>query len=357
MFRSLSIERFRGFRSLEVDGLERFNLFLGRNNIGKTALLEAIFLLLGPTNPQLSMTVSEFRGIDQFRNDPEDIWGWLFYEKDMAQSIVLTAKTVTGASRKLVLSLGEPKQIRVRRKSPQTGSGKKQPGTATTELGPGQLILSYEDESGIRTQTKAFLTLNGIGIELGKSPRKVPTSVFVSARGGYSPENPERFSKLEEVGKEEQIVSALRIIEPRLKKLAILMTGNGPMIHGDIGLGRLVPIPLMGEGIGRLLTLLLAIASSEKGVTIIDEVETGIHHAAMPRVWSAIAKLARELDVQVFATTHSWECIKAGFESFSENSMFDFRLQRLDRSNGEVHATSYDKDMIDMALTAGMELR
>lgn len=57
MFRKLSIDRFRGFKRLRMEGLERFNLVLGRNNVGKTAFLEAIFLLVGPTNPELPLKI------------------------------------------------------------------------------------------------------------------------------------------------------------------------------------------------------------------------------------------------------------------------------------------------------------
>jgi AAA15 family ATPase/GTPase len=66
MFRSLSICGFRGFQDLRVDDLDRFSLFLGPNNVGKTAVLEAIFLMAGPTNPDLPLRVNAFRGIEQF---------------------------------------------------------------------------------------------------------------------------------------------------------------------------------------------------------------------------------------------------------------------------------------------------
>lgn len=51
MITSLHIKNFRGFEDLEVKGLKRVNLFAGRNNSGKTSLLEAVFLLGGPNNP------------------------------------------------------------------------------------------------------------------------------------------------------------------------------------------------------------------------------------------------------------------------------------------------------------------
>src|SRR3954465_2993506 len=78
MFKSLVVKNFRGFKDVKVDRLSRVTLFVGHNNIGKTAVLESLFLLLGGQNPQLTMTINVFRGIDAFVPDPNDLWGWLF---------------------------------------------------------------------------------------------------------------------------------------------------------------------------------------------------------------------------------------------------------------------------------------
>jgi predicted ATPase len=45
MLNSLSISNFRGFEMLELGPLQRVNLIVGRNNAGKTSLLEAVAFL------------------------------------------------------------------------------------------------------------------------------------------------------------------------------------------------------------------------------------------------------------------------------------------------------------------------
>ena len=157
--------------------------------------------------------------------------------------------------------------------------------------------------------------------------------------------------------KEEEIIPSLQLLEPRLKRLTLLATGFGPMLHGDIGLGRLVPLPMMGEGIGRLLTLLLAITEAKGGLVMIDEIGTGLHFTILRDVWSAVSNRAREAEVQVFATTHSWECLKAAHDSFSSSSIYDLRVHRLDRRDGEVKSTTYDSEMTEAALLSGLEMR
>jgi len=354
MFSSLSVSNFRGFKDLKVEGFDRFNLVLGPNNSGKTAFLEALFLLVGPTNPQLTLTVSAFRGIASFRNDPEDVWGWLFYAKKLNSEIKLIAKTPSGAKRSLLLSLGEPKTIRLSKKS--TSKRNAIVSSATTGIGPGELIMDFEHEGGFKTRTKAFIKETGIGVEPGKT-MKLPFSIYVSARGGYSSESATRFSKLEEEGRHTGLLEPLRILEPRLQRLAVLVSSDGPMVFGDIGIGRMLPLPLMGEGIGRLLSLLLAIESSPGGIVMVDEIETGFHYSVLPTMWKAILQAARNSDVQMFSTTHSWECVTAAHAAFSESDKYDLSLHRLDRNKEIVTSTAYDKEMIETALTSGMELR
>jgi AAA15 family ATPase/GTPase len=44
---------------------------------------------------------------------------------------------------------------------------------------------------------------------------------------------------------------------------------------------------------------------------LIDEIENGLHWSILPKVWRFLVETARVLDVQVFATTHSKDCIEA----------------------------------------------
>ena len=355
MFKAGTIDRFRGFRKLRVANLERFNLFLGRNNVGKTAFLEALFLLMGPTNPHLPLRLAALRGIEKFQTDPDDLWGWLFYAKDMTTPIFLEASLLGNKSRTLQISLGEPKE-QVRR-GKMTAQIRSAVSTSSTDMPLSELVLKYRDEHGTRITAKASIRDDAIAFHRGNKPVKLPTGIMIGARVGYAPENSGRFSKLEVVGRGDDLLPALRILEPRMKKLAVLVTGSGPIIHGDIGIGRMVPLPMMGEGTGRLLTLLLAVHDAAGGAVLIDEVDSGFHYSALPSVWTALSETARAENVQIFCTSHSWECLKAAHESFCGSADYDFRLHRLDRLDGEIRDTDFDKDMIETALMSGLELR
>ena len=90
-------------------------------------------------------------------------------------------------------------------------------------------------------------------------PRGDPSGSFVSPNGHFSVDaNPQAegrcggFTNPERIRRQDDVLEVMRLLEPRLRRLAVLVTGDVATINGDIGVGQLVPAPLMGEGMGRL---------------------------------------------------------------------------------------------------------
>ena len=129
------------------------------------------------------------------------------------------------------------------------------------------------------------------------------------------------------------------------------------MLQGDIGLGRPIPLPIMGEGMVRLASLVLRLAIASNGVVLIDEIENGLHHSIMPKLWSAIGDVAREFNTQLFASTHSLECIKAAHRAFTEGGKYDLRVHRLERTKKGIKAVTYDQEDLSVAFETSMEIR
>jgi hypothetical protein len=366
MYRSFRIRSFRGFRELTVEPLERVNLIAGMNNVGKTSLLEALFLHMGPGNPDLTLRVQALRGIEQFAPAPRELWGWLFFSKHLNETIELTGRDEEGITRTLSIRLEEPLQAtsgttvsaRARIAAPSNGDAlpARPAGLLTTAPSTRELLLEYHDSNGVAGTSRVVVTPEGIRAERAQLP-PVPMGAFLSTRIRFPAEDAERFSDLERVGRQDEVIESLRILEPRLKRLSVLVTGGVPMIHGDIGIDELIPIPLMGEGTGRLLSLLLAINAVSPGYVLVDEIENGLHHSILVDAWRAIAKAARQANTQVFAATHSWECIRAAHEAFASSPSYDFRLHRLDRINGDIVAVTYEQETLATSVEMNLEVR
>lgn len=359
MLRAFKIKNFRCFKHFEINDLNRINLIAGKNNVGKTALLEAIFLFFGSYNPELVLRINAFRGIEIIKielskREHELPWNTVFYDFDPSNDIYLSGDNKI-TERELFI-------------------------TTKIEREDYQAILSYIkpiESIGyqILTETNPILKMTSIGKDSKKVsylilspqgtqlipfppyPSPLP-AIFLGSKIRVPPlEDAERFSELAKMKKQGIIIEALKTIEPLLKDLTILTLGGIPVLHGDLGTGRLVPLPLMGEGMVKIASITLAIATAKNGVVLIDEFENGLHHSILTEVWKIIAKVARDSNCQIFATTHSFECISSAFSAFSENEIFDFRFYRLEKIEDQILAISYDKESLQASLEIGLEVR
>lgn len=362
MYKSFTIRNFRCFQELSMEPLGRVNLIAGTNNVGKTALLEALFLYCRPTNPDMARRLNFFRGIELLRTETgtlwEILWSSLFYKFNDRATIELSGRDMDDKqlTLRLRLTYQQTSQVQIQEAVKESSAIYETNSLSVEETLGKSLELEYDDGSG--QPKKIHATIEPNGIKIGPiSPPPFP-GIFILPGHRVSPiEDANRFGKLEIIGRQDIVLEILKIIEPRLRRLAVIVNAGVPTIHGDIGLGRLLPLPLMGEGMGRLSSLILAVANAMDGVVLIDEIENGIHHSVMFDVWKAIAKSAKDFNVQIFATTHSDECIQAAHKAFEECDSYDFRLHRLEFVDDSIHAITYDQETLAAAIEIELEVR
>jgi len=362
MYRSFRARNFRCFADLQVSNLARINLFAGLNNVGKTALLEALFIHSSAQDPRAALEVDVFRGMSGGEESSSvrtrEPWTSLFAGSKTGTPVELTGELSTGKTRTLRLrpvddpeELAKPAQMLPGEFARPAGSGPP----------PAVLAADLEDDGERLGTSYLGVTKFGNGLwSVGLRLPEQPPTIFLVARKRPEPsEDAERYGKMEVNGQQDMVRDALKVIEPRLQRLAAVPLAGAVVIHGDIGLGRLVPLPLMGDGMVRLLSFIVGIGNAPKGVALVDEIENGLHHSVLPNVWRVVAEAARQFDVQVFATTHSIECIEAATRAFEADLGFedDFRLHRLERVNGTIVAQTGNREAVRAALEMGLEVR
>ena len=306
MLKSFYIENFRCFRQLNIEPLERINLIAGQNNVGKTSLLEAILVFNRYQDTSILLEINKARdakGIGLFRE--QEAFRLFFFNQDISTLITLKAADNNIQSSVKIHFLNNKYKI---------------------------------ESNNIKD------SIESSKINLNNDNFSINNYIYSSSKFDNSAE---LFSNLELIGKQEEVVTSLRILEPRIKRLTILLINHQPIIYGDIGMTQLIPLPLMGEGVGRLLSIILAIANTKRKIILIDEIENGFHYSVLTDVWQAIADAARRFDVQIFATTHSRECILAAHQAFKNGNKYDFRYHRLERVNNEIKAITYDRETLD----------
>ena len=119
----------------------------------------------------------------------------------------------------------------------------------------------------------------------------------------------------------------------------------------------MLPLQSMGDGINRILTVILALVNADNGCLLIDEFENGLHYSVQEKLWTIIFELSRKLNVQIFVTTHGEDCIR-GFESVLNNSCIsDGKLIRLDNENGIIKQVEFDAKELKIAADQDIEIR
>jgi hypothetical protein len=360
MYNSFIVRNFRGFRELKIDHLDRINLITGKNNVGKTALLEALFLYCGAYNPQLAINLNAFRGITKMKLTigqwDEIFWNSLFNQFDTSRDIELVGNYKETTGRILWLRIvKQPSHPELITQSVENALEVSKGVISSSEV---TRLLELEYKEAER-HGKHYLIFDTQGIRMHPLPPPPPFPAYFQGARIIIPfsEEAERFGQLEIHGNQDVLLDVLQIIEPRIKRLAMIVIAGQPILHGDIGMGRLMPLPVMGEGMARLTSLVLQIANAPKGVVLVDEIENGIHHSKMLKVWEAIAKVARKFDTQIFATTHSLECIVSAHNAFKESDVYDFCLHRLDYVKDAITHVSYDKETLEAAIETELEIR
>ena len=369
MYKTFKVRNFRGLRKLDIDSLSRVNLIAGKNNVGKTALLEALWLHSGPNAPRLGAVVNDFRGLQN--PNMREVFHGIFRNFDPDAGIELIASGDWGRNDRL-LHISLAKSDRSQVTFTDVGAAELQRRGITPGISNDRIVMEYIDENSESFESDAWMigahmggSMQSIGIE-ERQAKIENRSVAFYLRSLHRPnptEDAERFSNLLVTRRHRKVESMMKRVEPRLQSLSVTAHAPAPTIHAELeGQERLLPMPLLGDGITRLLSLALAIGSSTaEGITLIliDEIENGLHHSVMQSVWSGIAQFAREFDVQIFATTHSWECIHAAHKAFSEDELYDFRLHRLDRigDDDDIKAVTYDQETLEAALEMEFEVR
>ena len=363
MLESLRVRNFRGFRDLRVEGLGRINLFAGRNNSGKTALLEALSLLAGAGWPDLAFNPSVVRGAEilvESASVPgiqvsgvgvrESLWKPMFHGLDVSRSIEVAASHRASGDLSLKVDLARHKNVEIK-----VGNlGSKSVVSLQDTLG-----FVYERGEDVEVTSQAFLDEQGrkVTVYTGDTNPDLNLTFPAVYLGGHGVSHIRDATNLGEVRRQKRgdlVLEALRIIEPRIESLEDNSASGVPMIWADIGLDELIPLAALGDGLGRAARLFTGMIHVEGGVLMVDEIEIGFHHSAVPKIWEAIDQMSRDFGVQIFATTHSYECVESAYSALGDDG---FILHRIESKASGNRCRTYTPDALRGAVRHQLEVR
>jgi predicted ATPase len=343
VIQSVEISRFRGFESLKVSKLKKFNLLTGPNASGKTAFLEALYLALG-AHPEIYFKLKMWRGMGEKLSLPptSEIWEDMFFNFDTEEEIRIIYEGTSGHTRsmKVFVDKNAPTLIPVDQQLP----------------GPPQPPLTFQWRKGSKVSTLRPVFAKD-GIRVIGNPEPVNASFF-AANASIPPfEAAGRLGKLIKKGKDAAVQKAMSDLFPIIDELLVLPYAGEPMVHARTRGGRTsMPLGLVSMGINRVLSYFVSIFENSHNAVLIDEIESGIHHNAMPGLWEALIGFCRENDTQLFASSHSLEALKS-LLPMMESKERDFCLLQTGNQNGRSAMRYVQGADFEAALEEGVEVR
>ena len=340
MFDKIKIERFRGIKYASIEGFKQINLFFGKNNCGKSSLLESIFLASGLSNPLLPIHVNFMRGYNKSRLHDLKLD---FYNLD--STLPIHIRMENEEKRDLSISLFEQNLNNVSLNADNAN------------------IISNRDEEkyglkfDFQVNDKTFESQLRFEADV---TRVLPKEYVESLRCIYlSPKydfnaSIQGLKNILQNKDEHFIVEGLQLIEPRVKDF--IYTDNEMLV--DVGLEKRIPVNMMGDGARKIVSLLTAVYDCKDGALLVDEISNGFHYSVMGNLWKVLIDAAIRNNTQLFITTHDTDSIKglldAAIDKYND-LVVAFKL--LKTADDELKAYHYSLGSLDYSINQEIEVR
>jgi AAA15 family ATPase/GTPase len=380
MLQSLKIEGFRGFQNFEMANLGRINLLVGKNNSGKTSILEAIQFLYVQNNLDIFLETISYRG--------EFSWSESNRTKVFEICHLFPGHEIIPSKEIIIIGSRESHQESV---------------TISVKSIPIQLSL-FSDKNDDLNNDNIFddEEWNKLLLSIRWSQSQKPIELELLANGTLARDSIRRMASLSRISHkigidnkielrfltpfsltssdmaalfdnivlsplEDLIIESLKIIEPKIERIASIGSGkystaNKLGVRGGFLIkiknhDQPIPIGSLGDGFWRMLGLVLAMVNLENGILLVDEIDSGLHFTVMTDMWKVVWETAKRLNIQVFATTHSRDCWQSLAELIIEEKIADneITIQRIDKDKEK--AVSFNTRQIYLASERDIEVR
>lgn len=367
---NLSIKGFRGIGALDIPHLGRVTLLAGRNGVGKTAVTEAIRVYASrgrwPVLSALLRRHEEFASAsdeDGDRMSAPDLAA-LFHGRDVSPNSRIEIGPKGASGLKITVAVPSGRKAELLERLYHDIAQDAPPLIVEVSFAKHRrtmpwLIPRYTNTGGrdIRAYRRRF-----------EDREEAPPEMSCRSLGPGLPNNDEvaeLWDKIALTDDEERAVRALNLVlGDRVDRVS--MIGDGSPRYRPYGRRVVVklrdhdrPVSLrsLGDGATRLFGVALNLAGSRGGFLTIDEAENGIHHSVHEAFWRMVLRTAEENDVQVFATTHSFDCVRGFARAAVDFPESEGVLVRLEQEEERTRAVVYSESELETAAEQDIEVR
>lgn len=360
---SFHIVNYKNIETLSLIGLKRVNLFVGANNAGKSNLLEAISLYASNFSPYRMKDILSDRNenLDYFDN----VHAFRENELIAAFAPFFPHRDIDFLANDNYIQLGTEKGTirlmqRITRYREEEGIKR------LVELIPYKKITANQRLSTDRQAVLVSLPVKGIEDQKAKTSKFKdvlhmtkftnrgieiqPTGTtnrfkfqHINCKRLTTEKIEDIWAKIAMTDVEKKIIEALQIVDERIEKFSFIKNDSrkySPYVHLK-GEKVNMPISEMGDGMTHILNMIIALLGCENGILLLDEAESGLHYTTQYKLWKLIFELSEKYHVQVFATTHSNDCINAFRKSNHTQIGMIYRLEYIKQ---HLRSQKYDNE-------------
>ncbi|MCB9136780.1 MAG: AAA family ATPase [Caldilineaceae bacterium] len=369
----LSINNYRIFNNFYINSLSRVNLLVGTNNSGKSSFLEAVHLLTSDDIASSLIVILNERGelaanhIDD-RYMPRRYTGYQISQIFHGRTIGFGLSAhIDSQDRALDISIRKStrnQQEIITNQSAPSSEVETNLGNGSEEEVVKLLVFNQKRQTEIDTKSLKLDDNDNLSID----PRRyLSRATLSSSKSRMVTTNYLDYSELADLWdsitltpKEDKVVEALQILEPKVDRISFTsrQTSNSGILVRLKGEKEPFPLGSMGDGMRRIIAISASLVSVEDGTLLVDEIDTGLYYQALTDMWRLVLETAAKQDAQVFATTHSWDCVRAFQAALNESSNPNMGcLIRLDKYEDKIYPVLYSAKDLDTAIEQNIEVR
>jgi AAA15 family ATPase/GTPase len=305
MLKNIQIANFRCLEQTQIKGFSNINLIGGKNNIGKTALLEALLLYIMPqTNAILELRANRQESKQFIQKIPKrTVWDNFFYQPE--DSILLTGEDQDNYYKNVAINIINSQTIPANIPPEYYHKFLEILSQNSGQIYPLEIQVTADNYH----QTSLIIdTITSANLELNIQNAEIP---FLYCNQIISNEKLTQLYDQARLNDQDHIVlNILKIVDPSLEAIESFSLGQPTIFLKQKNKKRL-PISLFGDAINRITMIILKLINNQQKILLIDEIENGLHYSIYQELWHKLFSLCQEMNVQIFATTHSLEMIQS----------------------------------------------
>jgi len=297
--RSFTGKKYRGLRDVTLKNLGHINVITGKNNTGKTSLLELITTLDNPLwgeswvkavfTRKAGVTVySELQRMIPFGDNAIEYEFLLGNETEPHHVRLNSQVAETMVTERELMRLNGFIQTGARKAEYDTPHPAKQLQLHISFDGNSREFGVYDKQTAINTR--------------GNSKESFIKCAYVSTFTPLVPYGSLLVPLFVDPELHDAMIGILRVFDERIDEINLVE--NECYVSGK-RIPFAIPLSAYGDGMKKAVLLMAAIVNARDGIVLVDEFETFMHMSALPETYAGLLKAADKLNVQLFFTSHN----------------------------------------------------